>query len=97
MLAAPLNKRGIAVITPDMPGAGAAIIHNNIKCGGKQIEAAFEGIYRFIKEHKKLDEKNIANFGLCMGGKHIRQAFRFVLMFISGLCIRMMFGFNVLY
>ena len=74
MLAAPLNKRGIAVITPDMPGAGAAIIHNNIKCGGKQIEAAFEGIYRFIKEHKKLDGNNIANFGLCMGGGYAFRA-----------------------
>ena len=74
MLAAPLNERGIAVITPDMPGAGAAIIHNNIKCGGKQLEAAFDGIYKFVKAHKKLDEKNIANFGLCMGGGYAFRA-----------------------
>ena len=44
MLAAPLNERGIAVITPDMPGAGGAIIHRNIKCGGRQLEAAFDGM-----------------------------------------------------
>ena len=74
MLAAPLNERGIAVITPDMPGAGAAIIHNNIKCGGKQLEAAFDGIYKFVKAHKKLDEKNMANFGLCMGGGYAFRA-----------------------
>ncbi|MBR4628262.1 MAG: alpha/beta hydrolase [Ruminococcus sp.] len=74
MLAAPLNERGIAVITPDMPGAGAAIIHNNIKCGGKQLEAAFDGIKKFVKEHKKLDEKNMANFGLCMGGGYAFRA-----------------------
>ncbi|WP_455529300.1 dienelactone hydrolase family protein [Ruminococcus sp.] len=74
MLAAPLNERGIAVITPDMPGAGAAIIHNNIKCGGKQLEAAFDGITKFIKNHDKLNEKNLANFGLCMGGGYAFRA-----------------------
>lgn len=74
MLAAPLNERGIAVITPDMPGAGASIIYNNIKCGGKQLEAAMDGIYKFVKDHKKLDEKNIANFGLCMGGGYAFRA-----------------------
>ena len=74
MLAAPLNERGIAVITPDMPGAGAAIIYNNIKCGGKQLEAAFDGIYKFVKSHRKLDENNMANFGLCMGGGYAFRA-----------------------
>lgn len=34
MLAEPLLERGVAVLTPDMPGAGAAVIHNGIKCGG---------------------------------------------------------------
>ena len=74
MLAAPLNERGIAVITPDMPGAGAAIIDNNIKCGGPQIEAAFEALFRFIDEHPKLDGENMANFGLCMGGGYAFRA-----------------------
>ena len=50
MLAEPLGERGIAVIAPDMPGAGGALIYNNIKCGGRQLEAAFEGIYRFIED-----------------------------------------------
>ncbi len=74
MLAAPLNERGIAVITPDMPGAGAAIIKNNIKCGGKQIEAAIEGIFKYIEKSPKLDENNVANFGLCMGGGYAFRA-----------------------
>ncbi len=74
MLAAPLNDRGIAVITPDMPGAGSAIIDNNIKCGGNQIEAAIDAIYSFISQNPKLDEKRIANFGLCMGGGYAFRA-----------------------
>ncbi|HRR76677.1 MAG TPA: alpha/beta hydrolase [Ruminococcus sp.] len=74
MLAAPLNERGIAVITPDMPGAGAAIIDNNIKCGGPQIEAAFKAIYKFVEAHAKLDHTNMANFGLCMGGGYAFRA-----------------------
>ena len=74
MLAAPLNERGIAVITPDMPGAGAAIIDNNIKCGGPQIEAALQAIYKFVEEHSKLDQNRMANFGLCMGGGYAFRA-----------------------
>ncbi len=74
MLAAPLNERGIAVITPDMPGAGAAIIDNNIKCGGKQIEAAIEAIYDYIEKSPKLDQTRMANFGLCMGGGYAFRA-----------------------
>ena len=74
MLAEPLNERGIAVITPDMPGAGSAIIDNNIKCGGAQIEAAIDAIYSFIRNEPKLDENRIANFGLCMGGGYAFRA-----------------------
>lgn len=74
MLAEPLNERGIAVIAPDMPGAGAAIIHNNIKCGGEQLEAAFEGIFKYIRENDKFDNSRIANFGLCMGGGYAFRA-----------------------
>lgn len=74
MLAAPLTERGIAVITPDMPGAGAAIIDNNIKCGGHQLEAAFEAIYKFINSRDELDSSRIANFGLCMGGGYAFRA-----------------------
>lgn len=74
MLADPLNQRGIAVITPDMPGAGAAIIYNNVKCGGPQLEAAFEAIYKFIDSRSELDSSRIANFGLCMGGGYAFRA-----------------------
>ena len=74
MLSQPLNERGVAVITPDMPGAGAAIIDNNVKCGGPQIEAAFEAIYKFIDSRNDLDSDRIANFGLCMGGGYAFRA-----------------------
>ena len=74
MLAAPLNERGIAVITPDMPGAGAAIIYNNVKCGGPEIESAIEAIYKFIDSRSDLDSSRIANFGLCMGGGYAFRA-----------------------
>lgn len=74
MLSAPLNERGIAVITPDMPGAGAAIIYNNIKCSGSNLEAAMEGIYAFIDSRSDLDSDRIANFGLCMGGGYAFRA-----------------------
>lgn len=74
MLAAPLNQRGVAVITPDMPGAGASIIYNNIKCGGPQLEAAFDAIYKFIDSRSELDSDRIANFGLCMGGGYAFRA-----------------------
>lgn len=74
MLSAPLNERGIAVITPDMPGAGAAIIYNNVKCGGPEIESAIEAIYKFIDSRSDLDSSRIANFGLCMGGGYAFRA-----------------------
>ena len=74
MLAMPLNERGIAVITPDMPGTGGAVIWNNVKCGGDELEAAFESIYKFIDSRSELDSSRIANFGLCMGGGYAIRA-----------------------
>ncbi len=74
MLAKPLNERGIAVITPDMPGTGGAVIWNHVKCGGDELEAAFEGIYQFIDSRADLDSSRIANFGLCMGGGYAFRA-----------------------
>ena len=74
MLAMPLNERGIAVITPDMPGTGGAVIWNNVKCGGDELEAAFESIYKFIDSCSELDSSRIANFGLCMGGGYAIRA-----------------------
>ena len=74
MLAMPLNERGVAVITPDMPGTGGAVIWNNVKCGGDELEAAFEGIYKFIDSRSELDSSRIANFGLCMGGGYAIRA-----------------------
>ncbi len=74
MLAMPLNERGVAVITPDMPGTGGAVIWNNVKCGGDELEAAFDGIYKFIDSRSELDSTRIANFGLCMGGGYAIRA-----------------------
>lgn len=74
MLAMPLNERGVAVITPDMPGTGGAVIWNNVKCGGGELEAAFESIYKFIDSRSELDSSRIANFGLCMGGGYAIRA-----------------------
>lgn len=74
MLAKPLNERGIAVITPDMPGTGGAVIWNQIKCGGDELEASFEGIYDFIDSRDDLDSTHIGNFGLCMGGGYAIRA-----------------------
>ena len=74
MLAMPLNERGVAVITPDMPGTGGAVIWNNVKCGGDELEAAFESIYKFIDSRSELDSSRIANFGLCMGGGYAIRA-----------------------
>lgn len=74
MLAKPLNERGIAVITPDMPGTGAALIDHGVKCGGDEMEAAFDGIYQFIDSRSDLDSSRIANFGLCMGGGYAIRA-----------------------
>ena len=74
MLAMPLNERGVAVITPDMPGTGGAVIWNNVKCGGDELEAAFDGIYKFIENRSELDSSCIANFGLCMGGGYAIRA-----------------------
>ena len=74
MLAMPLNERGVAVITPDMPGTGGAVIWNNVKCSGDELEAAFEGIYKFIDSRSELDSSRMANFGLCMGGGYAIRA-----------------------
>lgn len=74
MLAEPLLERGVAVLTPDMPGAGAAVIHNGIKCGGPMLEAAFDGIYAFLANRADLDADRIGNFGLCMGGGYAFRA-----------------------
>ena len=74
MLASPLLERGVAVITPDMPGTGGAVIYNNVKCGGPEIESAIDAIYKFIDERSDLDSSRVANFGLCMGGGYAFRA-----------------------
>ena len=74
MLADPLTKRGLAVLTPDMPGAGAAVIRNGIKCGGPMLESAFDSIYAFLTERPDIDQDRLANFGLCMGGGYAFRA-----------------------
>ncbi len=74
MLAEPMNERGAAVLCVDMPGAGASVIWNGLKCCGPQIEAAFEGISRWIDSREDIDSDNVADFGLCMGGGYAFRA-----------------------
>lgn len=74
MLAEPLNERGAAVLCVDMPGAGASVIYNGLKCCGSMIEAAFEGIAEFIDKRENIDSENVADFGLCMGGGYAFRA-----------------------
>ena len=74
MLAQPMNERGAAVLCVDMPGAGAAVIWNGLKCCGSMIEAAFEGINRWIESREDIDNEKIADFGLCMGGGYAFRA-----------------------
>ena len=74
MLAQPLKERGIAVLCPDMPGAGASVIHNGIPCGGHLLESAIEGIYQYLSTRPDIDNNRLGNFGLCMGGGYAFRA-----------------------
>ncbi len=61
-------NRGMAVLTIDMPGTGAALFHNGLKLHGDLIEQAFDEIMKFLKEHTDIDDERLGTFGLCMGG-----------------------------
>ncbi len=74
MLAEPLRERGIAVICPDMPGTGAALMDNGIKCGGENLDAAIDGIYSYIRSRADIDIHRTGNYGLCMGGGYAFRA-----------------------
>jgi len=74
ILATPLVKRGVAVITVDMPGTGAALFDYDAKCIGNQLEAAIDAINAFIEERDNIDSSKIANYGLCMGGGYAFRA-----------------------
>lgn len=74
MLAEPLRERGIAVLCPDMPGTGAALMDNGIKCGGEMLDAAIDGIYDYLRGRTDIDSGRIGNYGLCMGGGYAFRA-----------------------
>lgn len=68
MLALPLTERGIAVLTVDMPGTGAALFKYDLKCMGNQIEKAISSMHDYLVNRPDIDSGRIANYGLCMGG-----------------------------
>lgn len=74
MLAEPLNERGIAVLCVDMPCAGAAVIHNGLKCRGDHLDAAFDAIPAYLESRADIDSDRIGHFGLCMGGGYAFRA-----------------------
>ncbi|MBE6876085.1 MAG: alpha/beta hydrolase [Ruminococcus sp.] len=74
MLAQPLKERGIAVLCPDMPGAGASVIHRGIRCGGETLDNAIDGIYAYLHGREDIDSDRLGNFGLCMGGGYAFRA-----------------------
>lgn len=73
-MARPLVERGIAVLTLDMPGTGAALFDYDFKLNGPNLEAAFERIENMLTKHEKIDETRLGTYGLCMGGGY---AYRF--------------------
>lgn len=74
ILSSSLVRRGIAVITVDMPGTGSALFDYDAKCIGNQLEAAIEAITDFAVNSEKFDSSRIANYGLCMGGGYAFRA-----------------------
>ncbi|MDE7099351.1 MAG: esterase FrsA, partial [Ruminococcus sp.] len=74
MLALPLNERGIAVLCVDMPGTGSSLFDYDLKCNGAVIESAFKAMHDYLVSCSDIDAKNLANYGLCMGGGYAFRA-----------------------
>ena len=68
MLARPLNERGIAVLTVDIPGTGAALFDYDLKCESDKLDSAFDALYDYLDGREDIDSDRLANYGLCMGG-----------------------------
>jgi len=73
-LATQLVARGIAVLTPDMPGTGSSLFDYDIKCRANEIELAFEKIFEFINNLEYIDNSKLCTLGLCMGGGYAYRA-----------------------
>lgn len=69
-----LLERGIAVLTVDMPGTGAALFDYDLKCVGDQLDAAFDAIASYLEARDDIDSDRMANYGLCMGGGYAFRA-----------------------
>lgn len=74
ILASPLLERGMAVLTVDMPGAGAALFEYDLKCVADELDDAFVAIGEYLESRNDIDSEKIANFGLCMGGGYAFRA-----------------------
>ena len=74
MLANPLTERGMAVLTPDMPGTGAALFDHDLKCRGLMLESAFDAAFSYLENRDDIDSDKIGHFGLCMGGGYAFRA-----------------------
>lgn len=74
MLAKPLTERGMAVLTPDMPGTGAALFDHDLKCRGLMLESAFDAAFSYLENRDDIDSDKIGHFGLCMGGGYAFRA-----------------------
>ena len=74
LLATPLLERGIAVLTVDMPGTGAALFDYDAKCIGSHLEAGLDAIATYAENISNVDPERIANYGLCMGGGYAFRA-----------------------
>ncbi|MGN1114797.1 MAG: alpha/beta hydrolase [Oscillospiraceae bacterium] len=69
-----LLERGLAVLTVDMPGTGAALFDYDLKCIGFQLDAAFDAIAAYLESRDDIDSERMANYGLCMGGGYAFRA-----------------------
>lgn len=67
-------ERGIAALTPDMPGSGDSLFSNRISCGSANLSAAFHAIARFATQCSELDAARLGAMGLCMGGGYAYRA-----------------------
>lgn len=73
-LTLPLVERGVAVVSCDQPGTGAALFDYDIKLKANEIELAFEKTMDAVSANNKLNENKVCSYGLCMGGGY---AYRF--------------------
>lgn len=73
VLARPLVKRGVAVLTLDQPGTGSTLFDFDIKTGADTLELAFEVTMEYVRKHVLLDETKLGTYGFSMGGSYAHR------------------------